>query len=59
MKKIPLYSLQFYYTHLSFAQKVQDTTKKVQTVKSRNYSGKEKLIERKADRLVFNVEASM
>ena len=43
---------------MSFAQKTQDTTKSTNS-KSRNYSGKEKLIERKADRLVFNVEASM
>lgn len=57
MKKTSIFIATLLYS-LSFAQKVQDTTK-VQTVKAVTIQAKKKLIERKADRLVFNVEASM
>ncbi|MDE5451136.1 TonB-dependent receptor, partial [Elizabethkingia meningoseptica] len=57
MKKTAIFLAMLYYS-LSFAQKTQDTTK-VQTVKSITIEGKKKLLERKADRLVFNVDASL
>ncbi|CDN74460.1 outer membrane beta-barrel family protein [Elizabethkingia anophelis] len=57
MKKTSIFIATLLYS-LSFAQKTQDTTK-VQTVKAVTIQAKKKLIERKADRLVFNVEASM
>ncbi|PUB35556.1 outer membrane receptor protein involved in Fe transport [Elizabethkingia sp. YR214] len=57
MKKASIFIATLLYS-LSFAQKNQDTTK-VQTVKAVTIQAKKKLIERKADRLVFNVEASM
>ncbi|MDX8567601.1 outer membrane beta-barrel family protein [Elizabethkingia sp. HX XZB] len=57
MKKTSIFIATLLYS-LSFAQKIQDTTK-VQTVKAVTIQAKKKLIERKADRLVFNVEASM
>lgn len=57
MKKTSIFIATLLYS-LSFAQKTQDTTK-VQTVKAVTIQAKKKLIERKADRLVFNVDASM
>ncbi|MDE5491932.1 outer membrane beta-barrel family protein [Elizabethkingia meningoseptica] len=57
MKKATIFIATLLYS-LSFAQKTQDTTK-VQTVKSVTIEGKKKLLERKADRLVFNVDASL
>ncbi|UTF94581.1 TonB-dependent receptor family protein [Elizabethkingia anophelis] len=57
MKKTSIFIATLLYS-LSFAQKTQDTTK-VQTVKAVTIQAKKKLIERKTDRLVFNVEASM
>ena len=57
MKKTSIFIATLLYS-LSFAQKTQDTTK-VQNVKTVTIQAKKKLIERKADRLVFNVEASM
>ena len=57
MKKIYILAATL-ISYAAFSQNAQDTTK-VKTVEMVTLEGKKKLIERKADRLIFNVENSV